>query len=727
MSGPDVREDDPAGGAASGASVSGGSASGGSGNPSTRAARVVVQALAALGVAHVVLAPGSRSAPLAYALAETARGAEERDPAAPHMDLHVRVDERSAGFLAVGLSRGARAAGREGVVAVVTTSGTAVANLHPAVLEAHHSGLPLLLVTADRPHELRGAGANQTTEQVGLLQPVRLMLDVPAPTGRPGEDRDLRHLVSRAVAAAVGARTGDPGPVHLNLAFREPLAPDAAPWPADGRAGRVDVVRRGTSGDERSLQGAAQEVVGGREDGLDVVGATMPAGARATMPAAPATGTMPAAAGGARATMPAAAAGARATVPAAAGATVVVAGDGAGPEARHLAETQGWPLLAEPSSGARGGPNAIPAYRLLLADERLGGAVRRVFVLGRPTLSRPVQALLGRADVETVVVAPWGAAWPDAMRNAEQVVTEVPRVLLGGSSPATSEWLRTWQRAGAAALRAVREVADHGAAPTELGSVAPAEAARGSDVLKAGGQAATGPDSSPDLSAGPDSPSDLSAGPRSTHVPTPAVMTGPALAQVVAAACGADDVLVVGASNPVRDLDLVAAWDEPPMVLSNRGLAGIDGTLSTASGVALALGRPVVAYLGDLTFLHDVGGLLTGPLERRPDLHVVVANDDGGSIFATLEHGDEAHATAFERVFGTPHGVDLGSLCRAYGVAYTVVSGAEQVRAALIRPAGGVSVTEVRVDRLARRELGERCGDAVRAAVDRELGPVPSR
>src|SRR5690606_8678335 len=136
-------------------------------------------------------------------------------------------------------------------------------------------------------------------------------------------------------------------------------------------------------------------------------------------------------------------------------------------------------------------------------------------------------------------------------------------------------------------------------------------------------------------------------------------IAGPTVAAAVAAATGPGDALVVGASSPVRDLDLVAAWDEPPLVVANRGLSGIDGTLSTAAGVALGLGRPVRAYVGDLTFLHDVGGLLAGPLERTPDLRVVVANDDGGSLFATIEHGDPGNRV-FERVFATPHGADLG-------------------------------------------------------------------
>jgi 2-succinyl-5-enolpyruvyl-6-hydroxy-3-cyclohexene-1-carboxylate synthase len=195
-------------------------------------------------------------------------------------------------------------------------------------------------------------------------------------------------------------------------------------------------------------------------------------------------------------------------------------------------------------------------------------------------------------------------------------------------------------------------------------------------------------------------------------------VTGPALARAVAQVSGADDALVVGSSNPVRDLDLVARWDAPPAVLANRGLAGIDGTVSTAVGVALGLpDRRVRALLGDLTFLHDVGGLLLGPLEPSPHLQLVVANDDGGSIFSTLEPGEPARADVFERVFGTPHGADLAALCAGYGVRHTRVSDVDGLLPALAAPGPGLSVVEVRVDRAGRRALGERIADEVAAAV----------
>ncbi|HUX72167.1 MAG TPA: 2-succinyl-5-enolpyruvyl-6-hydroxy-3-cyclohexene-1-carboxylic-acid synthase [Cellulomonadaceae bacterium] len=592
------------------------------------AARVLLQELAAHGVRDVVLSPGSRSAPLAHALAAAASDAPP--PGAPHLALHVRVDERSAGFLALGLAKAAASTGAPRGVAVVTTSGTAVANLHPAVLEAHHSGLPLVVLTADRPHELRGTGANQTTDQVGIFgAATRYAVDVPAPSGRDGESRDLRQVVGRAMTDALGTRTGHPGPVHLNLAFRDPLVPDDTPWPTGTAAGRPAV----------SSRRAGPAVVHVDEAGLDLSRAGVDeAGLELT---------------------------------------VVVAGDGAGPVARAVAEARGWPLLAEPSSGARGGTHAIGAYRPLL-DSALGRAVRRVVVLGRPTLSRPVQLLLAREDVQVIVVAPGGGPWTDPSRRAAFVLPEVPEAWWGarsdgGTGTGTGEtstqrgWLTAWQQASSAATAAVGRVLDEA-------------------------EARDGTRSAPRL-------------------------TGPGVARVVARATGPDDVLVVGSSNPVRDLDLVADWSASPVVLANRGLAGIDGTVSTAVGVALGLpGRRVRALLGDLTFLHDAGGLLRGSLEREPDLQIVVANDDGGSIFATLEHGAAEHAGSFERVFGTPHGADLAALCAGYGVRHQLARDAEELAVALAVPGPGISVVEVKVDRAGRRALGAALADAARQA-----------
>ena len=184
------------------------------------------------------------------------------------------------------------------------------------------------------------------------------------------------------------------------------------------------------------------------------------------------------------------------------------------------------------------------------------------------------------------------------------------------------------------------------------------------------------------------------------------------VAAEVAAAVTPGALLTVGSSQPVRDLDLMAApfgAGERRLVVGNRGLAGIDGTVSTAIGAALGRASSrALAYLGDLTFLHDANALILGPREPRPDLTFVVANDDGGAIFSTLEQGGPAFAASFERVFGTPHGVSIERLCRASGTAYERATDAAGLRAALAADTRGIRVVEVPIERSARRALDER-------------------
>lgn len=544
-------------------------------NPATAFAAVVVDELVRGGVRDAVVAPGSRSAPLALALAAADRAGRLR--------LHVRIDERTAGFLAIGLIRGSSLP-----VPVVTTSGTAVANLHPAVLEASYAGLPLVLLTADRPPELRGVGANQAPDQIKIFgSEVRFFHEVGTPSRVPGQVAYWRSLVSRALAGATGVRTADPGPVQLNCAFTEPLVPDGdSPWiePLEGRQGSWTTVR--------SSPPSAYAVGPGKR-------------------------------------------------------TVVVAGDGASQAARLTAEAGNWPLLAEPSSRARMGPNVIASYRLLL--ESLADQIERVLVFGHPTLSRPVSRLLSRSDVELVVVAPAGR-WPDAGHQAGTVVSGLEVTGADGT-----DWLARWQHADALARSATDKV----------------------------------------LASEP--------------------LNGPVVAATVAEAIGADGMLVVASSNPVRDLDLAPVV--PIRTIANRGLSGIDGTVSTAVGAALANAGPTYALIGDLAFLHDQNGLLIGPAEPRPDLRIVVVNDDGGGIFGLLEQGAPEHSEHFERVFGTPHGTDLAAVCAATGTPYTLAGTAQELRAAVERTVAGIDVVEVRVDRSGQRDRHQRLAAAVREAV----------
>lgn len=557
-------------------------------------ARVLVDELVAQGVGAAVLSPGSRSAPLAYALYAAANDGR--------IELHVRIDERSAGFTALGMAKVSGAP-----VVVVTTSGTAVANLHPAVLEAAHSGIPLIAMTADRPLRLRGVGANQTIDQVGVFGPaVRLDLDVggaaagllhgtaeASPAGSSPRTEYFQDVVVRALAAATGALDGNAGPVHLNVAFDEPLVPS------------VDGPAAGTIGSTRRVL------------------------ARPSLHASDAYELSPL------------------------DGTVVVAGDGAGPAARALAEDGGWPLFAEPSSGAYGGANTIPAYRLLLGGTGLADAIRRVVVLGRPTLSRPITRLLAREGVDVVVVAQ-RPQWADPSRRAGLVV---PAVTTLRGADQESKWLAAWRAAGERAAAAVEAVLAEDAG-----------------------------------------------------------LTGLAVAVEVLARLGDGALLVAGSSNPIRDVDLVwpAAFRWDPgragiTVLANRGVAGIDGTVSTAVGAALAApGRRSYALLGDLTFLHDSNGLLIGPLEVRPDLTIVVVNDGGGGIFHLLEPGEPSYAEPFERVFGTPHGADLGALCTAHRVGHVRVRSRSDLNEALGAEGAGLRVIEAVADRSGLRDLHQR-------------------
>ncbi len=529
----------------------------------TRCARVVVAELIGAGVREVVLAPGSRSAPLAYELFEADKIGLLR--------LHVRLDERTAGFLALGLAKASAEP-----AAVVTTSGTAAANLHPAVLEAWHAGVPLLALTADRPRTMTFTGANQTTDQTGLFgRHVRAEATL---TDQSGTDAWWQFEVGRLLAAATGSRTSQPGPVHLNLAFTEPLVPEVEPPPS---AHELVVAARPYQPQPMRLDAGPQTVV--------VVGDLPPTRGRAVA---------------------------------------------------EQAQAAGVPLLAEPSSNARRGATAIGTYRLLLRSS-LAEDVERVVLFGHPTVSRPVNRLLGRPDVELVVVAE-AAGWPDPGLNAHHVVDAVE--LAGGDD----DWLRRWREAD-------------GSVRAEL------------DALLAG----------------------------QPH------LTGPALAAGLWSELAEKDTLVSGSSSPIRDLDLAAIEPRPPAVFANRGLAGIDGTVSTAVGVALAVERPVHALLGDLTFLHDLTGLVLGRQEPRPDLRIVVADDDGGSLFATLEQGHPTWSRSFERIFGTPHGTDLLAAAAALGADTRRVETVAELRGVLAEPPIGIEVVLARVDRAHRRTLSQ--------------------
>ena len=612
------------------------------------AARYVVDALERAGVGHVVVAPGSRSAPLVYALAEAEADGRIR--------THVRIDERVAGFTALGLAMADGAP-----VAVLTTSGTAVGNLMPAVMEANHAGTALVVLSADRPEELRGTGANQTTDQLDLFgDHVRFATDVPAGI-------DPTSAVSTALSAARGRLDSIPaGPVQVNLAFRDPLTPalDGSEWerllPVIQEPAAVEGVVEAVVG---ALVGALIEPAGLVAEHADTAGA-----GQARTPKTRGTLETPRS---------------PEVLPATSHRTVVVAGHGAGADAEHFARMLGLPLLAEPSSNARFGPNAIGSYRLLLEQFGPESAtpIQRVVIFGRPTLSRQVSKLLAQTNLERALFLPAPVSWFKAGRRTELILTQWDQ-LVGFAGHGPEGWLQAWQEAAARAEATLDKLL--------------------AQLLVEAGTSTQGREASASNDG--------------------AVLTGPHVARALWARAqqDPDSNLMLGSSNPIRDVDVAGrpTAKNNVRVFANRGLAGIDGTIATATGVALATGVVTRVLLGDLTFLHDCGALNLGPTEQLPRLQIIVLNDAGGGIFSVLEHGTLAqtpnYGAAVERFFGTPHTVQLGVLAAAYGWEHTLVRTAGELDAALALPVLGRSIIEVAASRQGLRELHARISEALK-------------
>ncbi|HZZ50023.1 MAG TPA: 2-succinyl-5-enolpyruvyl-6-hydroxy-3-cyclohexene-1-carboxylic-acid synthase [Pseudonocardia sp.] len=565
-------------------------------HPSTAQAEVIVDELVRAGVSDAVLCAGSRNAPLSFAL--------RRADAAGRIRLHVRIDERTGSFLALGL---ALRSGRP--VPVVCTSGTAAANLHPAVLEAAMAGIPLLALTADRPPELVGTGANQTVVQSGLFAGApRLEINFGVARKAEGQQARWRAATARAVGVALGAAgTGMPGPVHLNIPFAEPLVPEIGPGSADwpeplsGRPGGAPWTHYG-----RPAPASAPSLDLDPEAPTLIVGGSLPALAPHSVPPGVAT-------------------------------------DGA-------------PVVAEPTS-------PLWSRGVRTAAWLLGSSVRddlrptQVLLHGRPTLHRSVSQLLADDRVAVYAIAgtvdPAGVGLPSSVRA---IGTPPPL-----RQPA--EWTGRWSAADEAAAKALERVLAGGTAPVGL-----------------------------------------------------------RLANELVSALPAGALLTVGSSNPIRDVSLAGRPRPGLTVLANRGVAGIDGTVSTSAGAALehtrSGGGPSYALLGDLTLLHDITGLVLGPDEPRPELTIVVLNDGGGGIFSLLEQGEPAHSASFERVFGTPHRVDLAQLCAGLGVQFQ--------RASLgtlgtVLAGSGTRVVEVPASRAGLRDGHETIRAEINEAVEKAL------
>lgn len=601
-------------------------------NPATLLARAVVAALVEAGVKRVVISPGSRNAPLTYALADATQ--------AGYLQLRVVVDERSAAFVALGASRADWL--REGLArpaVAVMTSGSAVANAHPAVVEADAAGVPLIILSADRPHALVNTGASQTTVQTGIFgAATRYQADL----GDTNASGAVANQVRRAVAAASGRLTLDPGPVHLNVRLAPPLAP-AAPWQVPHLEPKTHWLRARKPLEEQ-LNGVTVSQVGCRL-GLD---------------------------------------------PARRG--VIVVGDNDDAELAHyaasLAHAWGWPLLAEPTSLVRTNANAVAAYSALLAggDGSVGGdgaqlsqEIEQLLVVGHPTLTRPIGALLAREDIYQVVLTN-RARWSDVSGQAAYVTTLEQALSslntpgggadadAGGDASASADagagagvgknaplplWLRRWLQAGQHQLNAT-------------------------SVTKAAQMALT------------------------TWQATSQYESHNQLTAIHSDGLESSVTLMAASSMTIRYLDAgLPAGKQlkkmPGPVVANRGLAGIDGTISTAVGLAWASGQPVRVIIGDLAAAHDLTGLVKAVTETEVDLQVIVLDDHGGKIFSSLEYGASELSNYFSRFFTTAQQVDFAQAAAAFGAHVSVIDDVDGLQSLLSKPIEGRSLVHVKL------------------------------
>jgi 2-succinyl-5-enolpyruvyl-6-hydroxy-3-cyclohexene-1-carboxylate synthase len=562
-----------------------------------------VDELVAAGVENVCLCPGSRSTPLALTFARH-----------PQIKLWVHLDERSCAYFALGLSS------ISSPVAILCSSGTAAANFAPAVIEAVHSHRPLIVLTADRPQELRDLGANQTIDQVRLYgTATKWFVEMPLPEA---SEQMLRYVRMTARRAVMTSRDFTAGPVHLNFPFREPLLPDAY---------------------EPRLRSSSKSPPSEVESPL--------AGTATQAPAKLYTDTL--ADRFLRAARP-----------------LVVCGPDTFTRldvTKHLL-TSGVPVLADALSGLRCSPflnGIIGGYDAFLRSAPLAASLKPDLVVrfGSPPTSKPLATYLQRhSDIEQAVIAMPGT-WPDPDLTASQVIHSIDSgelaPLLGRELQPDPAWSDAWRRAEAHSLAAIARTTASTLEPTEPSAVL-------------------------DLA-------DL--------VPE-------------------DYTVFAGNSMPVRDVD--SFWPAGPKLRffeGSRGASGIDGVVSTALGVAARTYGQLALVIGDLSFYHDMNGLLAA---QRFGLSatIVLINNDGGGIFSFLpQHDDAEH---FETLFGTPHGLDFSHVAGLYGVDFQRVTTREEYRDALKASfdAPGVQIIEIKTDREENLRLHQRIWDEVAKAVE---------
>ena len=507
-------------------------------NNATRSARAIVQSCLDSGTEHVVIAPGSRNAPLSWAFAQAEK--------AGLIKIQVRIDERDAGFLALGISK---VTGKP--VPVVVTSGSAVANLLPAIVEAFHSAVPVIVLSADRPASARGKSAPQTINQFGIFGTfVKSQIDV-AP-----DQTDLSE-VSKVIDLTI---TNRPGPVQVNVQFELPLLPDLE---------NLDWQLKPPSLKSFSKTDLKQKQI-----------------------SVPARG-------------------------------IFVVGDNADPESvreiDQISQDIGWPVIWEPTANAHMLKNSI-SHGVVLLQADIAPKVDAVVTFGTVGLSRVILGLLKSVPIHLAIhSATSGSDLPDPVSSAKEIFDCVPKL----ETKTDLEWLSQWQ------------VLDHKAASAV------------------------------------------------TTALTPDTLTGPSAAQLVWDQTGKDDQLFVAASWPVRHLEAYAAKRDGLHVFGNRGANGIDGLISTAIGVGIGTSKRTVLLMGDIAFLHDLGGLNLGEEQAAPNLTVVVLDNNGSGIFSQLEQGADEYQEHYEKVFGTPHGKDLWVIAESLGIPAKQVTSKTELKFAL--------------------------------------------
>jgi 2-succinyl-5-enolpyruvyl-6-hydroxy-3-cyclohexene-1-carboxylate synthase len=505
---------------------------------STALARSIVQSCLDAGAEQVVIAPGSRNAPLSWAFAQAEK--------AELIKIQVRIDERDAGFLALGIAKATKKP-----VPVVVTSGSAVANLMPAVVEAFHSAVPVIVLSADRPASARGKSAPQTINQFGMFGTfVKAQIDVTA-----GNTVTLDP--SLVIESTVSGR---PGPVQVNVQFEMPLLPDEKAMKWQPMTPSFAAISK-TECDQKEI------AVSGRG--------------------------------------------------------IFLVGDNADPEAveeiNQISQEIGWPIIWEPTANAHMLTNAI-SHGVVLLQADIAPKIDVVVTLGTVGLSRAILGLLKSVPTHLAIhSATAGSDSPDPVSSAKEILECVPKL----TTKIDLEWLQQWQTLDSKASTVI-------------------ETALAANTL-----------------------------------------TGPSAAQLVWNQAGEADQLFVAASWPVRHLEAHASKRNGLQVFGNRGANGIDGLISTATGVAIGTKKRTVLLMGDIAFLHDLGGLNLGEGQDQPNLTIVVLDNNGSGIFSQLEQGAVEYQEHYEKVFGTPHGKDLWVIAESLGIPAKQVTTKTELKFAL--------------------------------------------